>query len=302
MTFSIGLDVGGTKIAGAVFSADGDEIARVVEPTPADYPAFLSACVMIIAKLDKACGAEASIGIGLPGAVAAKPDPLPTIANIPCLSGTNLQADLQIKLGRPVRLANDADCAALSEATDGAGAGYASVFGLIMGTGVGGGFVAGGRLLQGANGLTGEVGHLPLPYREESDGAVVSCSCGQSGCIDKSASGPALVRLYKARTGKVVQTSAQIGDLARQGDAEAVATLDAFYTIVAKAMLPVLHMFDPEIIVVGGGLSNLPSLYEAVPQRWGRFTMIRDPKTLFVPAKFGALTGLRGAAWLGRSS
>jgi fructokinase len=300
LSFFIGLDVGGTKIAGAVFAADGSEAARLVLPTPAVYAGFLEACLSIIGRLDAACGQTASIGIGIPGAIAARPDPLPSIANIPCLGGQNLQSDLRTKLGRPVRLANDADCAALSEATDGAGAGYRSVFGLIMGTGVGGGFVYDGKLVQGANGLTGEFGHLPLPFREPADGPVVACNCGQSGCIDKAASGPALLRLHHVLTGKRLTASPQIAELARQGDAEAIATLDHFYTTVAKSLLPVLHMFDPEIIVASGGLSNLPGLCETVPKRWGRYTMIADPKTLFVPAKHGALSGLRGAAWLGR--
>ena len=300
MNFSIGLDIGGTKIAGAVFAGDGGEIERVILPTPADYADFLSVCVTIIERLDQACGARASVGLGLPGAVAAKTELLPTMANIACLSRKPLQSDLQEKLNRSVRLANDADCAALSEATDGAGAGCRSVFGLIMGTGVGGGLVVDGKLVQGANGLTGEVGHLPLPFREPADGPVVPCNCGQSGCIDKSASGPALLRQYKVLSGKTLKASPQVADLARQGDEGALATLDRFYTTVAKAMVPVLHMFDPEIIVVSGGLNNLPGLYKDVPERWGRYAMIPNLKTQFVPAKHGALSGLRGAAWVGK--
>lgn len=301
MGYSIGLDVGGTKIAGAVFSEDGAEIQRRIMPTPADYASFLSTCILMIDQMDVACAAKASVGIGLPGGVAAKAEHLPTIANIPCLSNQPLRNDLQAQLERTVSLANDADCAALSEAVDGAGAGYRSVFGLIMGTGVGGGFVVEGKLVQGANGLTGEVGHLPLPFREPADGPVVPCNCGQSGCIDKSASGPALLRLYHVLTGKTLKASPQIADLARQGDAEALATLDRFYTTVAKALVPILHTFDPEIIVVSGGLSNLPGLFEAVPQRWGKYALVPNPATLFVPAKHGALSGLRGAAWIGKS-
>ncbi len=300
MAFAIGLDIGGTKIAGAVFDAGGVEIARVIQPTPKDYASFLDVTTDVIRQLEAKCDAVASVGIGIPGAVAANPDPLPVISNIPCLSGQNLQRDLAAKLGRKLRLANDADCAALSEAVDGAGAGYRSVFGLIMGTGVGGGFVLDSKLVQGANGLTGEFGHLPLPFREPADGPVVACACKQSGCIDKSASGPALLRLHHVLTGNLLTASPQIADLARQGDVAALASLDAFYTTVAKAMLPVLHMFDPEVIVVCGGLNNLPGLYDAVPQRWEHYTMVSEIKTRFVPAKHGALSGLRGAAWLGK--
>lgn len=301
MALSIGLDVGGTKIAGAVFSGDGVEIARIIQPTPSDYEAFLRTCTLIVEQLDQAAGGKASLGIGLPGAIAAKADPLPTLANINCLSGKNLQHDLETRLDRPVRLANDADCAALSEATDGAGASYRTVFGLIMGTGVGGGLVIDKKLLQGVNGLTGEFGHLPLPFREGADGPIVPCNCGQLGCIDKSASGPALLRLYNKLTKKTLTASPQIGELARQGDAGALETLDQFYTTVAKAMVPVLHMFDPDIIVVCGGLSSLPGLCETVPKRWNKFTMIANPKTLFVIGQHGALSGLRGAAWLGQA-
>ena len=300
MAFSIGFDVGGTKIAGAVFAEDGSEAKRVVMPTPKDYPQFLSVCASIAVELDQAVGAKASIGMGIPGAVAAKADPLPTISNIPCLSGQLLQCDLQDKLGRAIRLANDADCAALSEATDGAGVGYKTVFGLVLGTGVGGGLVIDGKLVQGVNGLTGEVGHLPLPHREPKDGPVVGCSCGQSGCIDKSASGPALLRLHHQRTGQTFTASPQIAELARQGDADALASLDQFYTTIAKSMVPILHMFDPDIIVVCGGLNTLPLLIETVPKRWGAYTMILNLKTKFVAAKHGAMSGLRGAAWLGK--
>lgn len=302
MAFSIGLDVGGTKIAGAAFAQNGEEVVRVVQPTPKDYQEFIGAIQSIIKKLEESVEPISAVGIGIPGAIGAKADPLPSIANIPCLSGQNLRSDLEARLGHRVRLANDADCAALSEAVDGAGRGYQTVFGLIMGTGVGGGFVVDGRLVQGANGLTGEFGHLPLPFREESDGPLVNCACGQVGCIDKSASGPALLRLHEQRTGKTLTASPQIAELARQGDAEALATLDSFYTTVAKAMLPVLHMFDPEIIVACGGLSSLPGLIEAVPNRWARYTMIRNIRTSFVQAKHGAMSGLRGAAWLSKST
>lgn len=299
---AIGLDIGGTKIAGAIFGADGSELSRHVVPTPKEYPDFLESTLGLIAKLEEGSTAKASVGIGLPGAVSAYAGPLPTIANISCLSGKDLAADLAVKLQRPVRLANDADCAALSEATDGAGAGHRAVFGLILGTGVGGGLVIDQKLYQGANGLAGEFGHLPLPHRIDADGPVISCACGQSGCIDKSASGPALLRRYHQISGKVLTASPQVAELAKQGDKEALAALDDYFTTVAKALVTVLHMFDPDIIVACGGLSAMPGLIEAVPQRWGRFTMIPYPRTKFAVARHGAMSGLRGAAWLGRAA
>ncbi len=302
MNFAIGLDIGGTKIAGAVYSDDGREVSRSVVPTPKSYLSFVEACATVIDELEKPVDQKATVGIGLPGAVAAHAIHLPTIANIACLSGKPLQDDLQKRLGRPVRLANDADCAALSEAKDGAGAKYRSVFGLVMGTGVGGGFIYDGKLIQGVNGTTGEIGHLPLPYRDEADGPIVECNCGQKGCIDKSASGPALLRLHHKLTGTMYTASPQITELARQGDKGALATLDIFFTTVAKSMTAVLHSFNPDVIVVCGGLNNLPGLYEEVPKRWSQFAMVPQVKTRFVPAMHGAITGLRGAAWLGRQN
>lgn len=299
MAFIGGLDIGGTKIAGTVLGNQNNEITQVVQPTPSNYSDLVISCANIIQKLDGECGHAVSIGIGVPGAVDFKRGIVTLAANTPCLSGQSLQSDLEKIIKRPVRLANDADCAALSEAIDGAGAGYKTVLGIIMGTGVGGGFVVNGHIVEGANGLTGEFGQLPLPFRETSDGPLVDCVCGQKGCIDKSISGPALSRLYKTMIGRECNAT-QIGDFARQGNAEAVRVLDQFYTVVAKAMMVVIHSFDPEVIVVSGGLHALPGLYDEVPKRWDRYVMSKNVKTKFVPAKHGAMSGLRGAAWVGR--
>jgi fructokinase len=198
-----------------------------------------------------------------------------------------------------VRLINDADAAALSEATDGAGAGCETVFGLIMGTGVAGGYVVNGKLVNGANGVIGEFGHLPLPFREEKDGPFVECVCRQQGCMDKSISGPALARLCEVIAGQKLD-AAEISARAVKGDPVAISVLDRFYTVVAKAMVTVVHTFDPHVIVVSGGLSQLPGMFESVPKRWEKYIFCKNVKTKFVPAKHGALTGLRGAAWAGR--
>ncbi|HEU0117971.1 MAG TPA: ROK family protein [Alphaproteobacteria bacterium] len=298
VSFSIGLDIGGTKIAGAIFDKYGKEVAQKILPTPADYSALVTTSMQILAELEGK-GDKASVGIGVPGPV--ERGTVAAAVNIPALIGKPIKADLEKALGRSVAMANDADCAALSEAIDGAGKGFANVFGLIMGTGVGGGLVVNGKIVQGANGLTGEFGQLPLPFREASDGPLVDCPCGQKGCINKTISGSGLARLYQSMTGKEADAE-KISAAARTKDADALRVLDQFYTTVAKAMITVLHTYDPDVIVVSGGLNQLPGLYDEVPKRWERFAMRKNLVTKFVPAKHGAMSGLRGAAWLGKST
>ncbi len=298
MTYAIGLDVGGTKIAGAVFNALGQQLFHAMIPTPQNYPYLIRDCVTLIQKLESEAGHKASVGIGLPGSIDRDAGVVVFAGNTPCLVGQRFRADMQASLQRGVRIANDADCAALSEVTDGAGAGYKNVFGLIIGTGVGGGLVVDGKLVQGVNGFTGEFGHLPLPYREEADGIGAPCHCKQKNCIEKMASGPALARFHHFKTGREADAET-IAQRVNAGDAEATAVLDAFAVVMAKAIIPVIHMFDPDIIVASGGLSNIPRLFDQVPIHMRRYTFRPDIKTLFVPAKHGATSGLRGAAWLG---
>jgi fructokinase len=300
VSFSIGLDIGGTKIAAAIFDQNGTEIDHKIQPTPTAYDAFLDASAAIVEVFDRRGDSAATVGIGVPGAIDHERGTI-FAPNIPCIQGKPFRADIEARLKRRVAIGNDASCAALSEAVDGAGAGHRMVFGVIMGTGVGGGFVVDGRIIEGPNGLTGEWGHLPLPFREDSDGPAVACGCGQTGCIEKLVCGAALSRLHETLAGKRAD-AAQIGEAARSGDGEALRTLDRYYTVVAKAMVTLIHTFDPEIIVVSGGLNNLPGLYEEVPKRWGRYAARKDLKTKFAPAKHGATTGLRGAAWLGKRS
>ena len=299
MTFSTGLDIGGTKIAAAVYDAERRELHRATAPTPPHYQELVQTCRTLVAAMDKACGARTTVGVGVPG-VLQEDGTVVAAANTPCLTDQALGTDLERALARPVALANDANCAALSEAVDGAGEGFGTMFGLILGTGVGGGLVVNRRIVAGRNGLAGEIGHIPLPFREDSDGSAVTCAaCGQAGCIDASASGTALARLHAHRTGQTCD-AATLAERAQAGDAEAEATLDAFLTTVAKAMLPILHLLDPDAIVVSGGLTNLPRLFAEVPKRWGRYALRRDIRTAFLPARHGALSGLRGAAWAGQ--
>jgi fructokinase len=295
MSIAIGLDIGGTKIAGAGFDDNGHDVAKAMVPTPADYDSFLDACLEVIDQIEQQTGKAATIGACAPYADEN------VNSNIRCLIGKPLRRDLERILRRPVALANDANCAALAEAMEGAGQGYDSVFGLILGTGVGGGFVMNGRVYAGTHGLMGEIGHLPLPFYEDADGELVECACGQKGCIDKLASGPGLARLYKRMTGKEGDGH-KIADLYKAGDADAKRVLDRFYTVIAKAMVTVIHTFDPEIITVSGGLNALPGLYDEVPKRWGHYALVKNPKNKFVHAKHGATAGLRGAAWLGKNA
>jgi fructokinase len=292
---NIGLDIGGTKIAGAAFDAEGVELVQIAFATPNTYAALLETCRTLVEQLELKCGRADSVGVCAPYADA------DTCANVPCLIGKNARQDLEKLLHRPTPFGNDANCAALAEAIEGAGRGYRAVFSLIMGTGIGGGFVLNGHVLAGANGLCGEMGHLPLPHYEESDGELVSCGCGQTGCIEKLIAGEALARLYQSLTGKSADAK-QIAEQARQRNTEALHVLDRYYTTVAKAMTAILHMFDPDIITVSGGLNTLPGLYTEVPKRWGKYAICKNPVTKFVPAAFGARAGLRGAALLGINS
>lgn len=296
MSYLIGLDIGGTKIAGGVISRDGEMLDELVVPTPRDYDNFLLSCHEVVLRLEAKAGAECSVGIGIAGVIDRDTGSI-VAENLPFLRDKTFRDDIKAKLGREIRLTNDSNCMALSEATTGAGMGYASVFGLIVGTGVGGGFVCNKQVLDGVNGLAGEIGHMPLPFREPEDGVIVSCGCEQQGCVEKFISGGALSRLYEAMTGKRADAK-EISALAQNDDADALRTLDRYYEVFAKAMVVVLHSFDPDVIVVGGGMNSLPALYEEVPKRWGKYSVSKNPKTKFVKAKHGSTSGVRGAAWL----
>ena len=296
--YHIGIDVGGTKIAGVLLDDTGAEQARQIHSTPSDYSEFLKSIEVLVDSLRSHNPAGATIGVGIPGIVDQETGKTPFVCNVPCLSGHALRADLEMRLGCAVPMANDAGCAALSEAVDGAGTGRQSVFTLVMGTGVGGGLVINRQIIHGANNIAGEIGHLPLPFRDETDGRPVPCNCGQIGCLDKTISGGGLERLFCDMGGSKISAT-DIAVRANDGDVLATKALDRFYTTVAKAMVVILHSFDPDIIVVTGGLSALPELVETVPHRWGQFALSKSPKTELHVAKHGALTGVRGAAWYG---
>lgn len=295
----VGIDLGGTKIAAVALGADGSELARHRRPTPRDYDATLDALAETVAALDPV--GTGGVGISLPGIV----DPAAgrvRAVNLPWLAGRPFAEDAARRIGRPVRIANDANCFTLSEATDGAAVGSAVVFGVILGTGVGGGIVVDGRILPGANGLAGEWGHAPLPWREEADGPPVPCGCGKAGCLETVLCGAGLSRLHRHLTGEDGTGNAadpqEIATRALAGDPAAAATLTRHADALARALAPVLNLLDPDMVVVGGGLSALPGLCEAVTRRWGSWALSSAPRTRMAVARHGGESGMRGAARL----
>lgn len=286
----IGIDLGGTKIEGLAIDADGRESLRRRVPTPAgDYHGTLSAIRALIAELESELGEKASVGIGIPGALSPATG-LVKNANSTWLIGRPLDRDLADLLERSVRLANDADCFALSEASDGAAKGAPVVFGVILGTGVGGGIVINGRLLSGPNAIAGEWGHNPLPWPSDDERPGPTCYCGKKGCIETFLSGPALAR----DDGRGL--SAQ--ELLAAGDARTMASLARYEHRLARALAHVINLIDPHVIVLGGGLSNISQLYEAVPRLWERWVFSDSVQTRLCPPKHGDSSGVRGAAWL----
>ena len=293
----IGIDLGGTKIEGVALAADGNEKARIRVATPPDsYHATVAAIADLVAGLEARAGAPASIGIGIPGALSPATG-LVKNSNSTRLIGRPLEAGLRTALGRPVRLANDANCFAISEATDGAAAGAHVVFGVILGTGVGGGLVIGGLPVKGANAIAGEWGHNPLPWPTNGERPGPPCYCGKRGCAEIFLSGPALAREFRDATGKDA-TPADIAALASAGDGAALATMEAYERRLARALACVINVVDPDVIVLGGGLSNIDRLYGNVPRLWRDWVFSDEVSTRLVPNRHGDSSGVRGAAWL----
>lgn len=293
----IGVDLGGTKIEAIAMDADAKELLRRRVATPrGDYQAVLEAIAVLVRDMESDLGAAASVGVGTPGAVSPVTGLIKN-SNTACLTGRPLAGDLADMLGRQVRLANDANCLALSEARDGAAAGASVVFGVIVGTGTGGGIVIDGRVVTGLNAIAGEWGHnsLPWPKGQESPGPV--CYCGKSGCIETFLSGPGLEADYYIMTGRRL-TAAQINNSAQRGDPQAEAALARYIDRMARALAGVINILDPDVIVLGGGLSNLTRLYTEVPARWSRYVFSDSVTTPLVPPKYGDSSGVRGAAWL----
>lgn len=294
----IGIDLGGTKTEVIAVDAAGAELARRRVDSPRDdYAATLETIVACVRWAEAAaCAPGASVGIGTPGSLSRVTGRLKN-ANSTWLNGQPLVDDLSRRLDRPVRIANDADCFALSEAKDGAGQGEAVVFGVIVGTGTGAGIVVGGRLLTGPNGIAGEWGHNPLPWAEDTERPGPACYCGKAGCIETFLSGPGLRRDHQRAGGDALAPEAIVAR-AREGDAACAATLDRYVERMARSLAHVINILDPDVIVLGGGMSNIDLLYDAVPRRWGRYVFSDAVATRLVRHRYGDASGVRGAAWL----
>ena len=293
----IGIDLGGTKIE-AVALGDGSEIlARRRRPSPqGDYQATVEALVDLVAELERDLGLKGTVGVGIPGAVSPASG-LVKNANSTWLIGRPFDRDLGAALGRPVRIENDANCFALSEAADGAAAGASVVFGIILGTGVGGGVVVDGRPLRGRNAIGGEWGHNPLPRPSDDERPGPLCYCGQRGCIESFLSGPGLARDYAADR-QTAPAAEEVAARAAAGDAAAEAALTRYEDRLARALATVINLLDPDVIVLGGGLSNLERLYRSLPERLPAHVFSDRLDTPIVPPLHGDASGVRGAAWL----
>lgn len=293
----IGIDLGGTKIEGVVLDGGGRERHRVRVATPRDdYAATLDAIRRTVGDLERAAGRHCTVGVGMPGAISPATG-LVKNANSTWLIGRPLDRDLAAALGRPVRLDNDANCFALSEATDGAAAGAGVVFGVILGTGTGGGVVVRGAVLRGANAIAGEWGHNPLPWPGESEWPGPPCYCGRTGCLETFLSGPGLAADHARLTGERLD-GRRIVERAGHGEAAAQATLERYVDRLARGLASIVNVLDPDVIVLGGGLSRIADLYERVPRAWGRWVFSDRVDTRLVAPRFGDASGVRGAAWL----
>ena len=295
--FRIGVDLGGTKIEAVALGPDGAERARRRVPSPqGSTPASVAAVAGLVRGLEAELGEPASVGVAVPGTLSPDDGRLKN-ANSVWLIGAALDRDLGAALDRPVRLANDADCFALSEAADGAGAGARSVFGVILGTGVGGGIVIEGRLLGGPNAIAGEWGHNPLPGPADDERPGPLCYCGRAGCIETFLSGPGLSHDHQTSAGETLDPPT-IAARASAGDTACEASLLRYEHRLARALASVINVIDPEVIVLGGGLSNLARLYDAVPRLWGEFVFSDRVNTRLLRNAHGDSSGVRGAAWL----
>ena len=292
----LGIDLGGTKIEIIAMDERGGELLRRRIPTPQDYPGTLRAIADLMRQAEAELGYSGTVGIGTPGAISRMTGRLKN-SNSLHLNGQAILQDLEALLKREVRIANDANCFALSEATDGAAAGAAVVFGVIIGTGTGAGIVVNGRLLTGPNGIAGEWGHNPLPWPEDAERPGPTCYCGRHGCIETFLSGPGLSRDHLKATGESLQP-VEIARRADAGDAAASATLNRYEDRMARALASIINVVDPDVIVLGGGVSNIARLYRNVPARWSRYVFSDRVDTRLVPPKHGDSSGVRGAAWL----
>lgn len=291
-----GIDLGGTKIEGLALADDGQQTARKRVATPRDYEGTIRAICELILSLEEESGKTGSVGVAMPGTISPASG-LVKNANSIWLNGKPFHTDLMKAMGREIRFANDADCFALSEATDGAAAEAATVFGVILGTGVGGGIVVNRRLLSGPNAVAGEWGHNPLPWALPDELPGERCYCGKEGCIETWLSGPGFETEYLAAE-KNFLSSQDIAAAAQEGNRPARLALRRYADRLARALAHVINILDPHAIVLGGGMSNIDSLYEEVPSRWTSYAFSDRVDTKLLRNRHGDSSGVRGAAWL----
>lgn len=292
----LGIDLGGTKIEAIVLDNQNQQVFRERVATPqGDYSATLQAMIDLVSQVRNQLGDFERLGVGIPGAVSSKTGKIKN-ANSVCLIGQDLKADLTQALDMHVVLANDANCFTLSEASDGAAKEYEVVFGVIIGTGCGGGIVLNGHVMNGVNAITGEWGHNPLPWASPEDEAM-PCYCGLKGCLETFLSGPGMAKHFAHRT-ELNWTAKQISEKALLGDVQAREMLEVYAEWLAKGLASVINIVDPDAIVLGGGMSNIDYLYEKVPQLWSQWVFSDQVETVLLPPKWGDSSGVRGAAWL----
>jgi predicted NBD/HSP70 family sugar kinase len=293
----IGIDLGGTKLEGVVLDAGGEIIAKHRRATPTSTcSSIVTAVADVVHTLEAEVGTQCTVGVGTPGAVSPSTGRMKN-SNTTCLNGEPLAEQLEAALLRSVRIANDANCFALSEAIDGAGAGAPVVFGVIIGTGTGGGLVVRRRVLVGPNAIAGEWGHNPLPWATDADRPAADCYCGKAGCLETYLSGPGMARDHRAHTGREM-TAQQIGEDAAKGDAKARETIRRYTRRLARGLAVVINTVDPDVIVLGGGLSNIEQLYPDVVAALSEWLFSDSVRTRVVPPVHGDASGVRGAAWL----
>lgn len=292
----IGVDLGGTKIA-AVSLLPGRRMSEEIRlPTPRNYDATLEAIRQLVLQLEADTGVRGTVGVGMPGSISPATGRVQN-SNSTWLNGQPFDRDLSQRLERPVRMANDANCFTLSEATDGAAAGARSVFGVILGTGCGGGIVINGGIVDGPRGIGGEWGHNPLPWPEPDEYPGRRCWCGRMSCMETWVSGPAVESDHARATGEKLRAT-EIGERAAAGDEAARGTLARHASRLARGLAAVVNIVDPEVIVLGGGLSQLKHLYDVVPALMAPYILSDSPKVNIRPPTWGDSSGVRGAAWL----
>jgi len=297
MPLRLGIDLGGTKIEIIALTEQGEILARERVSTPSnDYKAIVQAIVNLVQMVEQRLGAQGTVGVGTPGAISPATGLIKN-SNSVCLIGQPLDRDLSEALQRPIKLTNDANCFALSEAIDGAAAGAEVVFGVIIGTGTGGGIVINQQVLTGINGIAGEWGHNPLPWPQTEELPGPSCYCGKQGCIETFLSGPGMALDFYTVTGQSKKTP-EIVALAQAGDSAAKACLSRYCDRLSRGLSSIINILDPNVIVLGGGMSNIEILYTEVPRLWEKYVFSDRVDTVLKPAKYGDSSGVRGAAWL----